>query len=92
MTGGLLRLQFGSRDAFVYETDATRARGRILAANHYLRKLGASPQPAGANPGADNAKSLVMKVVVPVRRRIVRNLDRVRRSREMERNFDAGTP
>lgn len=64
--------------AFVYETDATRARGRIFAANHYLRKLGVNPQPPGADPGADNAKSSVMKVVVPVRRRIVRNLSRGR--------------
>ena len=61
--------------AFVYETDATRARGRIFAANHYLRKLGVNPQPPGADPGTDNAKSSVMKVVVPVRRRIVRHLD-----------------
>jgi len=64
--------------AFVYETDASRARGRIFAANHYLRKLGVNPQPPGASPGTDNAKSSVMKVVVPVRRRIVRNLERVR--------------
>ncbi|TCG02671.1 hypothetical protein BZM27_54085, partial [Paraburkholderia steynii] len=61
--------------AVVYETDATRARGRIFAANHYLRKLGVNPQPPGADPGTDNAKSSVMKVVVPVRRRIVRHLD-----------------
>ncbi|WP_158939940.1 hypothetical protein [Burkholderia sp. S171] len=64
--------------AFVYETDATRARGRIFAANHYLRKLGVHPQSPGASPGTDNAKSSVMKVVVPVRRRIVRNLERIR--------------
>lgn len=64
--------------AVVYETDATRARGRIFAANHYLRKLGVNPQPPGADPGTDNAKSSVMKVVVPVRRRIVRNLSRGR--------------
>ena len=61
--------------AVVYETDATRARGRIFAANHYLRKLGVNPQPPGADPGTDNAKSSVMKIVVPVRRRIVRHLD-----------------
>ncbi|BDC38593.1 hypothetical protein SAMN04487926_10667 [Paraburkholderia steynii] len=64
--------------AVVYETDATRARGRIFAANHYLRKLGVNPQPPGTDPGTDNAKSSVMKVVVPVRRRIVRNLSRGR--------------
>lgn len=64
--------------AFVYETDASRARGRIFAANHYLRKLGVNPQPPGADPGTDNAKSSLMKVVVPVRRRIVRNLSRGR--------------
>lgn len=64
--------------AFVYETDASRARGRILAANHILRKLGVNPQPPGANAGTDNAKSSVMRVVVPVRRRIVRNLNRGR--------------
>ena len=64
--------------AVVYETDATRARGRIFAANHYLRKLGVNPQPPGADPGTDNPKSSVMKVVVPVRRRIVRNLSRGR--------------
>jgi hypothetical protein len=64
--------------AFVYETDASRARGRILAANHILRKLGVNPQPPGAHAGTDNAKSSMMKVVVPVRRRIVRNLNRGR--------------
>lgn len=64
--------------AFVYETDASRARGRTFAANHYLRKFGVSPQHPGANPSLDNAKSSVMKLVVPVRRRIVRNLDRIR--------------
>ena len=64
--------------AFVYETDASRARGRIFAANHYLRKLGVNPQPPGANSATDNAKSSVMKVVVPVRRRIARNLARGR--------------
>jgi hypothetical protein len=63
--------------AFVYETDASRARGRVFAANHYLRKLGVNPQPPGATSG-DNAKSSVMKVVVPVRGRIVRNLKRLR--------------
>jgi hypothetical protein len=64
--------------AFVYETDASRARGRILAANQILRKLGVKPQPPGAHAGTDNVKSSVMKVVVPVRRRIVRNLNRGR--------------
>jgi len=64
--------------AFVYETDASRARGRIFAANHYLRKIGVTPQPPGASFGSDTAKSSVMKVVVPVRRRIVRNLERIR--------------
>ncbi|WP_321968726.1 hypothetical protein [Paraburkholderia tropica] len=64
--------------AFVYETNASRARGRILAANHYLRKIGVHPQDPGANAGSDSAKASVMKVVVPVRRRIVRNLNRIR--------------
>jgi hypothetical protein len=64
--------------AMVYETDASRARGRIFAANHYLRKLGVTPQPPGASAGTDSAKSSLMKVVVPVRRRIVRNLARMR--------------
>ena len=64
--------------AIVYETDSSRARGRIFAANHYLRKLGVNPQQPGANSGSDNAKSSVMKVVVPVRKRIARNLGKIR--------------
>lgn len=49
--------------AFVYETDASRARGRIFSANHSLHKLGVPPKPPGTNHGADNLKSSVIKVV-----------------------------
>jgi hypothetical protein len=60
--------------AFVYVTDATRARGRTLAANHYLGKLGVSPQHPGVNPATDHAKSSVTQVMIPLRKRVGRTV------------------
>jgi hypothetical protein len=63
--------------AFVHETDATRARGRTLAANHYLGKLGMSPKHPGVNPGTDHAKSSVTRVMIPLRKRVGRTVGHV---------------
>lgn len=63
--------------SFVHETDAKRARGRTLAANHYLGKLGMSPQHPGVNLGTDHAKSSVMQVMIPLRKRVGRTVGRV---------------
>lgn len=58
----------------VFETDASRARGRVRAFNHYLRKLGLEPAAPGAHPTADFLKSRVMRVATPVRNRLRRRL------------------
>ena len=74
--------------AFVHETHATRARGRSLAANyylgklgmslqHHLGKLGMSLQHPGVNPGTDHAKSSVTQVMIPLRKRVGRTVGRV---------------
>jgi len=56
--------------SFVYETDASRARGRARACNHYLRKLGMVPFSPGQRPALDALKAGTMRVVIPIRRRV----------------------
>lgn len=61
----------GSRSisyTFVFETEASRARGRARAFNHFLRRLKLNPAPPGANPAFDAIKSEAMRGVLPVRR------------------------
>jgi hypothetical protein len=60
--------------SIVFETDASRARGRVRAYNHYLRKLGLQPAVPGANRTVDFLKSRVMRVATPVRNRVRRRL------------------
>jgi hypothetical protein len=55
---------------FVFETDATRARGRVRAFNHYLRKFWLNPAPPGSKPALDDFKAGAMKWVMPVRKRV----------------------
>jgi len=56
--------------SFVFETDATRARNRTRAANHFLRRAGLQPALPGVSPGRDAAKAAAMRVVFPIRRRV----------------------
>ena len=56
--------------SFVFETNATRARNRIRACNHFLRRAGLNPAAPGASPARDAAKAVAMRVVFPIRRRV----------------------
>jgi hypothetical protein len=53
---------------FVFETDATRARGRVRAFNHYLRKFWLKPSSPGSSPTLDDFKAGTMKWVIPIRK------------------------
>jgi hypothetical protein len=53
--------------SFVFETDASRARGRTLACNYYLRRAGMSPRSPGASVAGDAMKSGAMRVLQPLR-------------------------
>ncbi|MEJ0094339.1 MAG: cupin domain-containing protein [Methylocella sp.] len=54
--------------SFVFETDASRARGRVRACNHYLRRLTLNPPLPGAYPRGDIVKSRAMGLALPIRR------------------------
>ena len=58
--------------SFVYETDASRARGAARGANHYLRRLGLTPTLPGVKPELDAQKASTMRVVAPVHRQVRR--------------------
>jgi hypothetical protein len=58
--------------SIVFETDASRARGRVRAFNHYLRKIGVRPAAPGTNQTVDFLKSRVMRIATPVRNRVRR--------------------
>jgi hypothetical protein len=60
--------------SFVFETDETRARGRTLACNFYLRRAGMTPARPGLSPVRDAAKAAAIRVAFPVRRRLVKLL------------------
>jgi hypothetical protein len=60
----------GSRSisyAFVFETDASRARGRTRAYNYYLRKFGLVPSEPGKRPAVDAVKAGAMRWMIPAR-------------------------
>lgn len=63
--------------AIVFETDATRARSRVRAFNHYQRKLLLNPAMPGAHPVADSIKATSMRAMIPVRKVIVRACEEV---------------
>ncbi len=72
----------GSRSVsytFVFQTDASRARGRTRAFNYCLRKAGITPAHLGAHPKADAVKSSVMQAAVPIQLlgRVVNKAQRV---------------
>jgi hypothetical protein len=56
--------------SLVFETDASRARCRARAFNHYARKLGIAPQAVGSHPSRDAIKAKTMRIVIPLRNRI----------------------
>lgn len=75
----------GSRSisyTFVFETEASRARGRARAFNHFLRCLKLNPAPPGANPAFDAIKSEAMRPLLPVRRRLAEIVTRARMNRK----------
>jgi len=55
---------------FVFETDATRAAGRVRAFNYCLRRLGLNPAHPGTRPGLEAVKAGTMHVVIPAAKRI----------------------
>jgi hypothetical protein len=65
--------------SFVFETDATRARNRTRACNHFLRRAGLQPTLPGVSPGRDAAKAAAMRVMFPIRRRVNNLTARLRR-------------
>ncbi len=62
--------------AFVFETDATRARSRVRAFNHYQRVLGLEPSAPGTYPSRDSFKAGVMRGVIPGRKVVVKVLEK----------------
>jgi hypothetical protein len=69
-TGGSQSISY----SFVFETDATRARGRVQAFNHLVRKLGLHPAHPGTRPTLEAVKAGTMNVVIPVGKRVRRTL------------------
>ncbi len=55
---------------FVFETDRTRAVGRVRAFNYLERKLGLKPAQPGTRPGLEGVKAGTMNVVIPAAKRI----------------------
>jgi hypothetical protein len=56
--------------AFVFETDASRARGRTRAYNYYLRKFGLVPSEPGKRPAVDAVKAGAMRWMIPARNNV----------------------
>ena len=56
--------------SFVYETDASRARGRARACNYYLRKVGLDPLAPGRRPRVDAVKAGAMRMLIRVRKQV----------------------
>jgi hypothetical protein len=54
--------------SFVFETTATRARGRARSFNHVARKLGLKPAAPGTSATVDAVKASAMRVVIPARK------------------------
>lgn len=64
---------------FVFQTEATRALGRTRAFNHYQRKLGIRPADPGIHPRCDAVKAEAIRAVIPLRQRVGRVLEKVRK-------------
>ena len=65
--------------AFVFETDASRARGRTRAYNYYLRKFGLVPSEPGERPALDALKAGAMRWMIPARNNVGATLRNVLR-------------
>jgi hypothetical protein len=65
--------------AFVFETDASRARGRTRAYNYYLRKFGLLPAEPGKRPALDAVKASAMRWMIPARNNVGATLRNVLR-------------
>jgi hypothetical protein len=59
----------------VFETNASRAQGRVRAGNYYLRKLRLTPTPPGCRPVLDHVKAGTMRAGIPIRKAIVKVLE-----------------
>ena len=64
--------------SFVYETDASRARGNARACNYYLRKFGLEPGTPGRRPAVDAVKATTMRMLIPVRKQVGATLRTIR--------------
>jgi hypothetical protein len=62
----------------VFETNVSRRRGQARACNYYLRKIGVEPAIPGCRADADALKGAAMRVLLPIRRRLVPTLDFLR--------------
>ncbi len=69
---------------FVFQTETTRALGRTRAFNHYQRKFHMRPAAPGVHPFCDSVKAEAMLAVIPLRQRVSRALDKIRRDPQAE--------
>ncbi|MGH7746445.1 MAG: hypothetical protein ACREQ5_17050 [Candidatus Dormibacteria bacterium] len=63
-TGAAISISY----AFSFETDRSRALGRVRAFNYYQRRLGRLPTLPGRNRAADALKSETMRLAIPLRK------------------------
>jgi len=56
--------------SFVFETEEMRARGKVRAANHYLRRLGLRPDSAELAGGSSRLKIAAINALIPLRRAV----------------------
>jgi hypothetical protein len=79
----------GSRSisySWVFETDATRAMGRVRAFNYLLRKIGLNPSQPGTRPQLEVVEAGAMKVIIPLAKSLKNTLTKaVGRSKEAPR-------
>jgi hypothetical protein len=62
---------------FVFETEGTRAQGRVRAFNYYLRKLRLNPARPGDRTSVDGLKAATMRAAIPVRKAVVKTLETI---------------
>lgn len=73
-TGGSRSISY----TFVFETESSRALGRMRAFNHYERKLGFSPARPGTHPERDAIKATMMRAAIPIRKAVGQAVHRLR--------------
>lgn len=67
--------------AFVFETNATRARSRVRACNYYLRKCGLNPAAPSTSAVRDCVKASAMQIATPARKAVLKVLELLRARR-----------